>query len=781
MATPLQPREHARLCLAIVLLSTAMLSFQILQVAVLGLQLLPEAAFLVVSLSMLGLGSGGSVAALIRRWRPLGNPTRLLWSCAVGFSVGIAVSMVATSRLHGLLALILVNTAPYLFMGVFLALAFAAWPERANRTYFFDLVGAGIGCLAIVALLHGLADAGLVTLVLAGLGGVAASILAMSGTTLQRATSVGLIVALAALAPWRATLFPFTPDPEKFYGQLLARGAAGGRLERMKWNHLGRLDSVVPGPAIADFPFAHQAKDLIDAGCEFRLLFSNGYNWTYTIDFKGKDAERRTLFATWAQNTPYVFTQSPEVLNLGSGGGGDVYLAALHGARRITGVEINPLMIEACTEWYPGDWDGLWHRPEVELVELDARTYVGTTDRRFDVVTLNAVDTGGTQASLLAANFLYTIEAFGDYLHLLRPGGVVFLTRPRDQLLRAVTAAVAALRARGAVDPARHVAVVGTGELLSAAIYVDPLSPGQVEVLRQKTAADELGGGPQYLPGVPLPATTFTDYFAAVAADDDARYLATATLLLDPTTDDRPYFYQLERGFLGSRAGRLLSVILLWVTSLGMLLLFAPLMGLRIAVPRGVVLGHLVYFGAIGIGFMLAEIALINELSLFLGHPVHSLTVTLMTMLVFSGMGSLAAGRLADRGRSPIVLALALGCASLATYACGLDRLVATHLSALAARIALVIACLAPASIFLGMPLPLKLRTFTGAQDTLVPWAWAVNGFASVAGSVLAVALAMNFGFRSVLALAAAAYATALLAHLATGSRAGGQAPRGTS
>jgi hypothetical protein len=412
-------------------------------------------------------------------------------------------------------------------------------------------------------------------------------------------------------------------------------------------------------------------------------------------------------------------------------------------------------------------------------VELDARTYVGTTDRRFDVITLNAVDTGGTQASLLAANFLYTTEAFGDYLRLLRPGGVVFLTRPRDQLLRAVTAAVAALRARGVADPARHVAVVGTGELLSAAIYLDPLSPAQVDVLREKTAAGELGGGPQYLPSVPLPTTAFTEYFAALAAGDDARYLASAPLLLDPTTDDRPYFYQLERGFLGSRAGSLLRVILLWVTSLGTLLLFAPLMGLRIEGRRAVVLGHLVYFGSIGVGFMLAEIALITELSLFLGHPVHSLTVTLMTMLVFSGIGSLLAGRLADRGRSPIVLALVLVCASLALYAGGLDRLVSTHLSALAARIALVVLCLAPASIFLGMPLPLKLRTFAGAQDTLVPWAWAVNGFASVAGSVLAVALAMNFGFHAVLALAAAAYATALLAHVLTAT--GDQAPRGTS
>src|SRR5262249_8585938 len=159
-------------------------------------------------------------------------------------------------------------------------------------------------------------------------------------------------------------------------------------------------------------------------------------------------------------------TSAPEVLNLGSGGGGDVYLAVLHGARRATGVEINPLMIEATTRWYRDHWDGLWRRPDVELVERDARTYVRTTSRAFDVLTLNAVDTGAAQASLLAVNFLYTTQAFADYLRILRPGGVIFLTRPREQLLRALTAATTALRARGSTDVSQHVAVVGTGELL---------------------------------------------------------------------------------------------------------------------------------------------------------------------------------------------------------------------------------------------------------------------------------------------------------------------------
>jgi len=771
MSTSAHPTPSAvpyRVLLALLVLSSAMLSFQILQVTVLGLQLFPEAAFLVVSLSMLGLGSGGSLAALVERWRSVSVPIAWLWWCAIAFSVGVVAAMAATSRLHGLFALILINTGPYVFMGLFLALAFGTWPERANRTYFFDLIGAGLGCIVAVVLLDRLGDAGAVTLVLAASGALAAILLATRYTRAHVVTALVLTFAVVALVPWRWALFPFAPEPEKFFGQLLARGGAGGRLERQQWNHLGRLDAVVPGPAIADFAFVRQARDLIDAGCDFRLLFSNGYNWTFTIDFRGQDTPRQAFFAAWAQNTPYLFTNAPEVLNLGSGGGGDVYLAVLHGARRATGVEINPLMIEAATRWYPDHWDGLWRRPDVDLVELDARTYVRTTSRTFDVITLNAVDTGAAQASLLAVNFLYTTQAFGDYLRILRPGGVIFLTRPREQLLRALTAATTALRVRGSTDVSQHVAVVGTGELLSAAVYSDPLTRAQVDVIRDDTAAGKLGGGVQYLPGVPLPANLFTDYFAAVDQNDEAGYLARSSLQVAPTTDDWPYFYHLEPDFLRSRAGRLLVFILLCVTSIGAVLLFAPLFGLPLPGKAAAVFGNLAYFGCIGVGFMLAEICLVNVLSLVLGHPAYSVAVTVASMLVFSGIGSMLAGLAVDQGWRPIPVALGLAAACLAAYALAIDRLAASRPEHLVARIALVVAFLAPGSVFLGMPLPLKLRSLGGRGVALVPWAWAVNGFASVAGSVMAVMLAMNVGFHAVLWLAAVCYVLALGAHVAT-------------
>ncbi len=774
------PPEHslgvhrsAVLLIGVFLLSAAMLGFQILLVTVLQLQLMPEAGFLVVSLSMLGLGAGGSIVALVARRRDPASAASLLWWLSFTFVVALVLSPAMTSRLHALLPLILVCTGPFVLAGMFLSLAFARAPDDAGRVYFADLVGAAVGCVSSVVLLDVTGDAGLSALGLAALAACAAMAIGCA-THPRHVVAAGLLLAvLLVLVPYRASLFVFGPAPQKFYGKLLASGADGGHRERERWNNLGRLDVVAPGPAIEQIPFMRGVKDLIADGASFRLLFSNGYNWSYTIDFRGDVALRNRYLSRWTLHAPYAFTRAPDVLNLGAGGGADMFIASLHGARSITGVDLNPLMIEATRGWYPDYWEGLWHRPEVSLLELDARTYVNTTAERYDVITLSAVDTGSTQTSLLSTNFLYTTEAFGAYLRILRPGGVVFLVRPREQLLRALTAAVSAMRGRGVPHPEQHVAVFGRDELLSGLVYADPLEPQRVSDLVARTAQGDFGGNSEYLPGlVPATPNLFSEYFAAVAAGHEARYLAESPRLIAPTTDDRPYFYNLERRFLGSAAGQLLGTILLWVIGIAAILIFAPLFGAPIPHKGRVAFGSLVYFGCLGIGFMLAEIGFLTKLALVLGNPMRSLTVTLGSMLLFAGFGSMVAGRMdaqrVVRGTTLALVAVPVLLA-VATFAIELTATASLPRST-AIRILFVILVLAPVSFVMGMPFPMKLRSLAGTVDSLVPWAWATNGFASVAGSVLAVAIAMNFGFRSVFLTAGACYAMALVAHAVTRS-----------
>jgi spermidine synthase len=755
------PPLHDPLLWGVGLLSMAMLAFQILQVTVLGLQLLPEAGFLVVSLSMLGLGAGGSAAAFLARGTQTPPPPARLWITGIGFAVSAVACMVVTSRSHAVVPIMLASFVPYVFAGLFLATAFALRPGRTPVVYGFDLAGAAIGCWLVVSLVDGMGDAGIVVLLVGALGALAAATLALDLSRRHVAIAAAVAAGVVALVPARASLFPFGPEPLKFYGKLLAKGPAGGTLEAQRWNHLGRVDAFRPGPAIGDFDFTKDVPQLLDAGCRFRLLFSNGYNWTFTVEFPPESPLRRSYFDRFAQHLPFAFVDAPDVLNLGSGGGTDMYFATLHGARTITGVEINPLMIEAARTWAPQSWDGLWSRPEVRVVALDARTFVQTAPEAYDVVSLNAVDTGGTQASLLSTNFLYTREAFDAYLRVLRPDGVIFLTRPREQLLRAVAAAVAALRGHGTPHPEQYAVVVGNGELLSAAIYRTALGADRVDQLRRRIDAGEFTGRLQYAPGATTDANLFTEYFAAVADGREVEHLARSPRLLVPTSDDWPYFYQLDRDFLRSGAGIILRTILLVATGLGLVLIFLPLLGAR-RYDGPTMLAHLLYFGCLGTGFMLIEIGLVTKLGLYLGHPARALTVALATLLLASGTGSLVAARLPPRAL-PVVLAII----PVLVLALGplLDGLAAARLGNPAARVAVTIGVLAPIGFALGMPFPLQLRALSEQRAALVPWAWAVNGFASVVGSVLAVAIAMNAGFRVTFAVAAGTYATALVAH----------------
>ena len=759
------PPVRAAVLLAVFLVSGAMLAYQVLQVVVLGLQLFPEAAFLVVSLSMLGLGCGGSLATVLTRRltrEDLAGP--LLWS-ALAFPVAMLGSMILTSRLHALLPLILVSALPYVFAGLFLSLLFALWRERATEIYFADLLGAGVGCAAIVGLLDGLADAGTVTIALAAAAALG-TVLVSAAIAPRRLVFAGVVlVASVAAFGVNSRLFVFGPGLEKFYGQLLAKGERGGRVARDAWNFLGRVDAFDAGPGIGEFAFARKALDLMNAGSAFRLLFINGYNWTYSVDFRGHADQARPVFDRWVQRVPYLFTNAPDVLNLGSGGGADVYLAMQNGARSATAVDINGLMIEAATEWYRNDWDGLWQRPNVSVHEIDARTFVNTTERRFDVVTLNAVDTAATQSSLLSTNFLYTTEAFRRYLDVLRPGGVIFLTRPRAQLLRAVTAAVAALRERGVTDVGRHIVVLADSDLLSAAIYVDPLTPAQATTFAEQVKAGALDATLQYAPGLEVESNLASDYFAALGAGQLTDFEQRHRVRTDPATDDEPYFYQVEPAFIGSIASQVIALLLFLLVGIGIVLILVPLLRLNLPDKNRLVGGYFIYFGCLGLGFMLVEIAVMQQLSLVLGHPAYSVSVTLAGMLIACGLGSLVAGVAARKWPTTVrPIALMASAVAIALYAVIVPLVEQVAPASLTGRVVLCLALLAPGSFFMGMPFPLKVQSLEGADSMLVPWAWVVNGLASVAGSVLAIGLTMMLGFRGALLIAAALYLVALAA-----------------
>ena len=182
------------------------------------------------------------------------------------------------------------------------------------------------------------------------------------------------------------------------------------------------------------------------------------------------------------------------------------------------------------------------------------------------------------------------------------------------------------------------------------------------------------------------------------------------------------------------------------------------------------------YFAALGLGFIFFEITMIQRLVLFLGYPTYSLTVTLASLLVFTGLGALVSQRLAPTAGVVVGVVFVALCALTAFYAWGLDPVMDAALDqSLAVRVLIALLVTAPLGLCLGMFMPLGLGVVSGMSpypDEFVAWSWAVNGFFSVIGSVLSIILAMSIGFRAVQGIALAVYGVAVLAFLGLRRRA---------
>jgi hypothetical protein len=305
------------------------------------------------------------------------------------------------------------------------------------------------------------------------------------------------------------------------------------------------------------------------------------------------------------------------------------------------------------------------------------------------------------------------------------------------------------------------------------------------EVKRLQQVSSDLGFSVLYAPGVAAPlavdeppemvrtGTSVADYRRLILASDRTRFLEGYPLDVSPTTDDRPFFFHTTRlrdqfRLAFGRAmlfGNGLSALLtLFVISAVLVLLF--IIGPLVVAGERVHSGWapwLTYFGALGAGFMLLEVALLQRFVLLLGHPVYSLTVTLFSLLLGTGLGSLISRRI-EPSRVQRLTVRALGAilvaAALAAYA--LPRVIDLAIPLpLQLRVLVAAVVLIPLGVMLGMPLPGGMRLLASTRPDIVSWGWGINGAFSVVGATLAVFIAMNWGFSATLLTAAVVYGAA--------------------
>jgi SAM-dependent methyltransferase len=505
------------------------------------------------------------------------------------------------------------------------------------------------------------------------------------------------------------------------------------------------------------------------------------------------------------------------VLIIGLGGAPDVLTALYHGAQRIVGVEINRTTIQIAREHFADYLGRPYDRPEVELRQIDGRTFVRASQDRFDLIQMSGVDTKSVFAAgslSLNENYLYTREAMREILARLRPDGLLALNRfGHVDLHRLASLALAGLRDLGVRQPERHLFAIGQGLWCGLLVRRTPFPASELAALEawvaQAATAPDIVIPPFDWIGVSLrkpmellyspgpPPRAGTAYFEALRDGRVGEFVEEQRIFdLRPPVDDRPFFFFSARpgaalaaafgqktAFLASHVAQLLRSlhrVMLLLGGVACIFIFAPLLarrrrGLR-APGAAAVLG---YFACLGAGFMLIEIGLIQRFVLLLGHQAYAVSVVIFGLLAGASVGSLLSARvpLARKGPLRAVLALVVGVVVL--YGAALGPLFAAAASLpFPARLALALALLGAAGVPLGIPFPSALRALESSSVPFVAWGVGVNGFASVLAATAALEVSMLVGLRWLLVGAAALYALALaLAPLGPRAPAGEPAP----
>lgn len=394
--------------------------------------------------------------------------------------------------------------------------------------------------------------------------------------------------------------------------------------------------------------------------------------------------------------------------------------------------------------------------------------------------------TSGLQA--VTERYLLTVEAFRQMWRKLTPGGAISVTCWMDYPLRhplKILATLAeVLESEGIGEIRDHLAAVRGWGTITILVKKGRLDGADGEKIRR--FCRRLLFDPALLPDVrPEERMRFNSlqdgrlflYLDAILSPSRARFIADYPFDIRPATDDRPYFSQFLRWrsipelvkLYGARtfpfleAGYLLVLLtLLLVTIASVILILLPLRFLRRR--GGCRMGTLIYFSGLGIGYMFVEIVLIQRFLLTSGNPIQAAAVVISGMLVFSGVGSLLSARLIGGRRRALTLLFLIILIILAYVLFLTPLLQATAALPSAARVVLSLLIIAPAALLMGMPFPLGIRLLAGTSEHEIPWAWGVNGCLSVIGSVLAAVIAVEFGFATVMVLAALAYAMALSA-----------------
>jgi spermidine synthase len=757
------------------LLSAATLLLQVALTRFFSIAQFYHFAFLVVSLALLGFGASGSFLAIAPRfrqrhygsWYALGFAlTSILAYLFVNHLPFDSYSIAWDRRQVLLMIANLIGLAvPFTFAGALIATLLIQDTKRAGIIYGANLLGSAVGAMS-APLAIGFIGSEQAIMLCVVLAAIAAMLLAEKQLWLRR-ISFAVAVGSTVLVIWLPGFFEIQPSEYKALSHFSLNPDA--EIVATRQNAYSRLD-VIRSPTI------HSAQ-----GMSLSYLGSLPPQAGLLLDGDTLLPVPDTHHApsSLAQAMPahiaYNIRPQSDVLVLGAGGGMDVWVAVENNARQVNVIEPNRLVYDVLTKDL-NDWFTLANNPSVRFEHEQLRTFARRHEADYDVVYLTLRDNYrpiSSGAFSLTENYELTVEAFEDYLDLCGDDGLLVLTRwlqqPPSESLRTLALILEALDTG---DPLAHIVVFRSFQTATFIVKPTPFTSQETEALLEEIS--ELRYDLVLAPIMPasminqyarLDSPVYHDTFLELANQGQA-FIDDYEFRVEAPTDNRPFFFHFFRwqqtpdiiNNLGKKwqpfggSGYFVLIALLGFAIFAALLFVLTPIAMR--KPFRLALGQtggrpivriLSYFTLLGLAFLLVEIALIQRYMLSLGQPTLAIATVISALLFFSGLGSTVTHSLPWR---PTLFGLSL---LLMAYPLAVNLLIPTMFSlSLGLRIGTVVVLIAPVGFLMGMPFARGLAILDSTPD-LVPWAWAVNGSASVVSAVLTAILALSYGFTIVL------------------------------
>lgn len=784
--------EYRTRIILVFLLAMAVLSLEVALTRVFSFIMYHHFTYLVISVAMLGFGAAGTYLTVRQKIENSLDKNQFLAKMAALFGLTTLAAIVFIPRIHfypldvyfykdysnllSMLVIIILTAMPFFFGGSCIAYIITSAAERVNCIYFADLTGAAAGCLLVLLLVNTIG-----AIAACFISAAIAILVAFVAAKRRRVLHfIALLVVVAAtFVVARKNILPlYVPRHKQMFGK-------EHLVEAVKWDLTARLDVTRPTHAYYSFGGALSRK-YAGPPQNVRVIYQDATALTGIVQPTPTPAETPSL-GYYLQGAPYKIKPKADALVIGCGGGPDILIALHNKARKVVGVDINPKMIDLLYE-YRDFANNVFQREDVELVKAEGRHFLSRDQRKFDVIQLSGVDTSAAQASgayALSENFIYTVEAFDQYLEHLKEGGVVNFSRPPGwQTLKIITMWMDVLNRRQVQSPHKHIIIlngngqhrlkvknswiVEEGPWSQILLKNTPFTEQETQTITQWT--EQLGFEVVYDPYT----RRKTPEQQLIVADPQQRrvLISESNYNIKPCTDDRPFYFQFYRWqdllqmSLIRRGGVRPPMALLIL--IGSLTIVAVLSGVFIIYPlcrhrpvakRGGRAGIFIYFAALGLGFILLEIVLLQKLTVFLGGPAYSMSITLFTILLTSGIGSFLSRNWSARPFRLLAIVIPLLIVTvfveLVLLGYAVPRLMyLTHpLRAIAA-----VVMIAPMGLLMGMPFPAGLRYVNSFRPELNPWAWGINACATVLGSVLCILISSLAGFTVVLLLGVAVY-----------------------